>query len=50
MITALVIALTTFVVYGFLALAAPDLAHSLGVPYACVIVVSCLALSRMVTR
>ncbi len=50
MIVALVIALTTFVVYALLAVAAPDLARELGIPYAAVMVTACLALSRMVTR
>src|SRR5690349_19288652 len=46
MITALVIALTTFVVYAFLAILAPDLARDLGVPYAAVMVTACAVLSR----
>lgn len=47
MTVGLVIALTTFVVYAFLAVAAPALARDLGIPYAAVMIVATLALSRM---
>jgi hypothetical protein len=50
MIAALVIALTSFVVYGFLASCAPDLASDLGVAYAAVMVVACGILSHLTGR
>lgn len=50
MMVALVIALTTFAVYALLTVLAPDLARDLGIPYAAVMTVACVALSRMATR